>query len=80
MNISAMTQKGQVTIPASLRAALDLKKGDQVEFELRDHEIVLVKHNRPVQELFGMFSVPFGVSDADIKKGIIQGATRGFRR
>lgn len=79
MKLSSVTQKGQVTIPVEFREVLNLKQGDQVAFELRDHEVVLVKHTRPVEELFGMFSVPFPVTDQDIKKAIIRGACRGHR-
>ncbi len=32
---TTITQKGQVTIPASIRKALGLKRGDQVQFTLK---------------------------------------------
>ena len=32
---TTMTQKGQVTIPAPIRKALGLKRGDQVQFTLK---------------------------------------------
>jgi AbrB family looped-hinge helix DNA binding protein len=34
--------KGQVVIPKSIRDQINLHPGDEVEFELRDEEIVLV--------------------------------------
>jgi antitoxin PrlF len=34
--------KGQVVIPKALRDRVRLQPGDEVEFELRDEEIVLV--------------------------------------
>jgi AbrB family looped-hinge helix DNA binding protein len=34
--------KGQVVIPKALRERVHLQPGDEVEFELRDEEIVLV--------------------------------------
>ena len=34
-----MTRKGQVTIPAEMRRALDMEEGDRVLFELVDDEV-----------------------------------------
>ena len=34
-----MTRKGQVTIPAEMRRALDMDEGDRVTFELVDDEV-----------------------------------------
>ena len=34
-----MTRKGQVTIPAEMRRALDIEEGDRVAFELVDDEV-----------------------------------------
>lgn len=34
-----MTRKGQVTIPAEMRKALDMEEGDRVAFELVDDEV-----------------------------------------
>ncbi len=42
MNRSSMTSKGQVTIPAHIRAWLGLKPGDQVEFDLEAGIVTLV--------------------------------------
>lgn len=41
--MSAVTQKGQVTIPKAIRSALGLRPGVRVEFELRGGEAVLRK-------------------------------------
>lgn len=35
IQLTTMTQKGQVTIPAPIRKALGLKRGDQVKFTLK---------------------------------------------
>ena len=40
--------KGQVVIPKALRDLARLQPGDEVEFELRDDEIVLVARRSPV--------------------------------
>ena len=44
MEISAkLTSKGQITVPKSIRDALELKAGDQVVFHLEDNRAVLAK-------------------------------------
>jgi AbrB family looped-hinge helix DNA binding protein len=40
--------KGQVVIPKAVRDRANLHPGDEVDFELRDEEIVLVARRRPV--------------------------------
>jgi AbrB family looped-hinge helix DNA binding protein len=76
---SFMTQKGQVTIPVSMRNSLDLHTGDEIEFILQGEQVLLRKHTRPVEELFGIFSVSHAVSDEDIEGAIVKGATRANR-
>ena len=41
--------KGQVVIPKALRDRANLHPGDQVEFELREDEIVLVARRQPAR-------------------------------
>ncbi len=38
-----LTQKGQVTIPKEVRAALGLRPGDEVEFNMNNSKVVLIK-------------------------------------
>ena len=47
--------KGQVVIPKALRDRAGLQPGDEVDFELRDEEIVLFARRSPVR-LGGRFS------------------------
>lgn len=47
--------KGQVVIPKKLRDRVRLQPGDEVDFELRDQEIVLVARRSP-RRLGGWFS------------------------
>jgi antitoxin PrlF len=47
--------KGQVVIPKALRDRVRLQPGDEVEFELRDEEIVLVARRDPAR-LGGRFA------------------------
>lgn len=46
MLVSRITSKGQTTIPAEIRNALNLHTGDIVNFELVDHTVVLSKVGR----------------------------------
>lgn len=47
--------KGQVVIPKALRDRVRLEPGDEVDFELRDNEIVVVAR-RSHRQLAGRFS------------------------
>jgi AbrB family looped-hinge helix DNA binding protein len=46
---SRMSAKGQVVIPKPLRDRVRLQPGDEVDFELRDEEIVLVARRVPAR-------------------------------
>ena len=43
MLVSTLTSKGQATIPVGVRKALDLKPGDVVSFEIKDHKAIIAK-------------------------------------
>lgn len=44
--LTVVTKKGQVTVPAEVRKALDLRQGDQVAFELPEHAAGAVSMRR----------------------------------
>lgn len=55
--VSTVTQKGQVTIPKSVRENLHLVTGDRVEFVFNDRgEVVLKPVTRKVAEVAGLLS------------------------
>jgi antitoxin PrlF len=55
MPISILSSKGRVTIPREIRAHLNLKPGDKVEFVIQGEGTVrLFAKNRDVRELRGM--------------------------
>lgn len=51
--VSVMTSKGQFTLPAEIRQALDLRPGDELRFELTDDKQlnVIPKRRRSIFEL-----------------------------
>jgi antitoxin PrlF len=59
MATATVTSKGQITIPASVRAALGLEAGSQVEFvEYAKGEFAIVAATDSVQSLKGMLRKP----------------------
>ncbi len=59
MSTATITSKGQVTIPAVVRAALCVEAGDRVEFvELAPGRFELVAASLPVTALKGLIRKP----------------------
>lgn len=59
MSTAIMTSKGQITIPAAVRAALGIGTGDRVEFVLVEPgRYELVAATQPVTALKGMVRKP----------------------
>jgi AbrB family looped-hinge helix DNA binding protein len=46
MNASTLTSKGQVTIPAAVRAALDLASGDRLIFTVEGERLIVTPVRR----------------------------------
>jgi antitoxin PrlF len=56
MTAANLTSKGQITIPAKVRAALGVDTGDRVEFvEVAPGRFEVIAVTRPVTALKGMF-------------------------
>ncbi|MBI2020525.1 type II toxin-antitoxin system PrlF family antitoxin [Candidatus Daviesbacteria bacterium] len=54
MQPTTITQKGQVTIPAPVRKALGLKRGDQVQFTLKKKVVqIKVAKRFSIMSLYG---------------------------
>ncbi len=54
---TVVSAKGQVVIPARLRAQTDLRRGDRLTVELRDGAVVLRQLPRgPLASLYGAFA------------------------
>lgn len=50
---SRLTQKGQVTIPAEVRAKMGLKPGDIVRFEEHDGRWVVIPRRSRLADIYG---------------------------
>lgn len=48
-----VSSKGQVTLPAAMRAKLGIVPGSHIEFEVREHELV-IKPELPMSAYRGM--------------------------
>jgi antitoxin PrlF len=56
MPSATVTSKGQVTIPATVRAELGLSAGDRIEFvEIGNGQFAIVAATRSIKELRGIF-------------------------
>jgi antitoxin PrlF len=56
MSTATITSKGQITIPAAVRQALQVETGDRVEFvQIEPGQFLFLAANRSVTELKGMF-------------------------
>lgn len=59
MSTSTITSKGQITIPAAVREAMQVHTGDRIEFvEIEPGRYEFVAATRPVKALKGMFGKP----------------------
>ncbi|MEN3363414.1 MAG: antitoxin PrlF [Burkholderiales bacterium] len=71
---ATVTSKGQVTIPASVRAALGLDTGSRIEFvETGEGQYTIVAATSPVQALKGVLRKPMTpVSIEDMNRAIAE--------
>ena len=59
MSTATLTSKGQVTIPAKVRASMGLDTGDRIEFiEMDDGTFTIIAATHSVKELKGMIRKP----------------------
>lgn len=64
MITSKLTSKAQTTIPQSVRAALRLKAGDELAYEIKDNLVVLTKARAgPADNPFAAFDEWGGEAD-----------------
>ncbi len=59
MSTATVTSKGQVTIPAAIRASLGIDAGSRIEFvEMEKGQFMIVPAVSPIQSLKGMLRKP----------------------
>jgi AbrB family looped-hinge helix DNA binding protein len=77
-----VTSKGQITLPAGLRAKLNLVPGSRVDFEERsDGSFVIRRKTRDIGELYGILKYDGPpVSIEDMNKAIAEAAAERFKR
>lgn len=76
MSSATITSKGQITIPARIREAMNLSAGDRVEFiEVEPGRYEFIAATRSVTDLKGMFGKPTKTVSIDEMNSAI--ATRG---
>ena len=61
MTLSTVSSKGQITLPAKIRASLGINSKDKIQIIMRDNEIVL-KPLKSFRELRG--TIPFKKGDS----------------
>jgi antitoxin PrlF len=76
---SAITVKGQATIPKAIREYLGLKPGDRVKFFMHPNGTVVLLPKLPVTALRGMLKSRRArpVTIEEMNKAIAAGATEG---
>ncbi|HMN77951.1 MAG TPA: AbrB/MazE/SpoVT family DNA-binding domain-containing protein [Burkholderiaceae bacterium] len=82
MTTATLTSKGQITIPADVRRALNVQTGDRVEFvQIKPGRFEILAATRSVRELKGMFGkAARTVSIEEMNRTIAErGATAGLR-
>ena len=72
MSTATLTTKGQITIPAAVRASLGLESGSRIEFvEAGNGQYFIVAATSPVQALKGLLRKPdTAVSIAQMNQAI----------
>ena len=82
MQTATMTSKGQITVPAEVRADLQLHAGDRVRFEKGDNGIYQLRPVKgDVMRLAGIFKhdgPPLSIEDIDLAIG--EAVTEADRR
>jgi AbrB family looped-hinge helix DNA binding protein len=63
-------EKGQVVIPKAIRDLVGIQPGDEVDFELRDGDVVLVQGEREIKPLGGRYA------GSDMLTGLMQDHAR----
>lgn len=69
MQLTTITQKGQVTIPIDIRRFLQVKAGDQVAF-VKNEEQIMIKPAQKFLDLKGSVRAKYRFSDKKTDKSV----------
>ncbi|MDR1936488.1 MAG: AbrB/MazE/SpoVT family DNA-binding domain-containing protein [Candidatus Accumulibacter sp.] len=73
---STLTSKGQVTIPAAVRAALGLRQGDRIDFIASEQGFVIAPATASIRQLKGIVPKPATPASLDdMEAAIAEGAS-----
>ncbi|GEL24997.1 hypothetical protein PSU4_39510 [Pseudonocardia sulfidoxydans NBRC 16205] len=72
-----LNSKGQVTIPAQLRAELDLREGDEVDVVLKDGDLIIVTSSAQPTRGRQLVDRMRGRADAGLTTDELMALTRG---
>lgn len=70
MNSSALTTKGQITIPVDIRRQLGLHPGDKIGFMIEDNRVVLFRKESNIEASFGICHPKNSASLKDIEDAV----------
>jgi antitoxin PrlF len=77
---SALSVKGQATIPKAVREYLHLGPGDRIKFFLHPDGTVVILPKLPAARLKGMVRTQRRVSLDEMDAAIAEGATSGYKQ
>lgn len=77
---SAVTSKGQTTLPKAVREHLKLKPGDRVKFFIHPDGSVVLLPKLPASALRGIVQTERHASIEEMDEAIAKGAVSRFRR
>ena len=75
MHSSALTVKGQVTIPADIRKQLGLHPGDKIGFAIEDDHVILFRKENNIEAAFGLCHPKTSASLQDIDEATKKGGS-----
>ena len=77
---SALTSKGQMTVPKAIREHLRLKPGDRVRFFVHPDGTVVLLPKLPITSLKGVLKTTKRGTVSEMNEAVATGATERFRR
>ncbi|HOP23254.1 MAG: AbrB/MazE/SpoVT family DNA-binding domain-containing protein [Gammaproteobacteria bacterium] len=58
MSIAIISSRGQITIPAEIRALLSLNKGDKINFIIDGNEVKFIPVTKDIRSIKGIIKKP----------------------